>query len=148
MAREFTGRHMLLTLVGGFSIVVAVNFFMASEAASSFGGVTVENSYVASQKFNGWLDEARAQEALGWSAKLSRQPDGHLMVATAGVPAAAQISAELRHPLGLKEHPSLTFAPRGEMSYMSNEKVLAGRWTVRLTIVSGKDRWEREMPLE
>ncbi len=148
MAREFTGRHMLMTLVGGFGIVVAVNFYMASEAASSFGGVTVENSYVASQKFNGWLDEARAQEGLGWSAQLSRQPDGHLAISTAGVPTGAKVTAELRHPLGLKDHPSLTFAQQPDMRYMSNEKVEAGRWTVRLSIVSGNDRWQREIPLE
>ncbi len=148
MAREFTGRHMLLTLVGGFGVVVAVNFYMASKAASSFGGVTVENSYVASQKFNGWLEEAKAQEALGWSAQITRQDDGYLAVVTSGVPEGASMSAELRHPLGLKDRASLEFASQGEMRYVSNEKVDAGRWTVRLTIVSGSDRWVREMPLE
>ncbi|TNE34037.1 MAG: hypothetical protein EP350_02725 [Alphaproteobacteria bacterium] len=148
MAREFTGRHMLLTFVGGFGVVVAVNFYMASQAASSFGGVTVENSYIASQKFNGWLDEARAQEALGWGAELVRKDDGYLVVEAVGVPAGAEISAELRHPLGLKDRARLTFAPQAAMRYISNEKVESGRWTVRLTILSGKDRWEREMPLE
>ena len=148
MAREFTGRHMLLTLVGGFGVVVAVNFYMASQAASSFGGVTVENSYVASQKFNGWLDEARAQEELGWSAQIARRDDGYLVVTTAGVPQGAVMSAELRHPLGLKDRVSLRFAPQGEMRYIANEKIDDARWTVRLTIVSGSDRWEREMPIE
>lgn len=147
MAREFTGRHMLMTLVGGFGIVVAVNFYMASEAASSFGGVTVENSYVASQKFNGWLDEAKAQEGLGWSAELSRQVDGHLVVMTADVPADAKVTAELRHPLGLKDHPSLTFALQPDMRYISNERVEAGRWIVRISIVSGEDRWQREISI-
>ena len=40
--REFTGRDMALVLVGGFGIVVAVNFFMASLATGGFHGVVVE----------------------------------------------------------------------------------------------------------
>ena len=40
--------------------------------SSTFGGVVVENSYVASQDFNGWLDEARAERALGWDADVGR----------------------------------------------------------------------------
>lgn len=148
MPREFTGRHMLMTMIGGFGIVVAVNFYMASLAASSFAGVTVENSYIASQKFNSWLDEAKAQERLGWSAQLARTRDGRLSVMASGVPAGTKVSAQLRHPLGLKEQVSLSFRPHADTSYFSTEKVDAGRWIVRLKIVSGKDRWESEMPLE
>ncbi len=40
----FTGKHMAATMVGGFGIVIAVNFYMASLATSGFGGVVVENA--------------------------------------------------------------------------------------------------------
>ena len=72
MKREFTGRHFTAILLGWFGVVVTVNLFMASLATQGFGGVVVKNSYVASQKFNGWLDAAREQEALGWSAAVDR----------------------------------------------------------------------------
>ena len=55
MRREFTGRDMAKILVAGFGLVVAVNFGMATIAARSFSGTVVDNSYIASQKFNGWL---------------------------------------------------------------------------------------------
>ena len=64
MTRPFTGRHMFATLVVFFGIVIAVNFTMASYATTTFGGLVVENSYVASQKFNRWLDEAAAEGAV------------------------------------------------------------------------------------
>ncbi len=39
MTKRFTGWHFTAIMVGGFSIVVAVNLFMASMAVGSFGGV-------------------------------------------------------------------------------------------------------------
>ena len=53
----FTGRHITIIMVAFFAVVIAVNLLMARYATSTFGGVVVENSYVASQNFNKWLDE-------------------------------------------------------------------------------------------
>ncbi len=53
---SFTGKHMLGVMIAGFGIVAAVNFYMASLAVGGFHGIVVENSYVASQKFNDWID--------------------------------------------------------------------------------------------
>ena len=50
MTRKFTGWHMTAILVGFFAIVISVNLFMARAAIGSFGGVVVDNSYVASQR--------------------------------------------------------------------------------------------------
>jgi nitrogen fixation protein FixH len=59
MGRQFTGGTWR-RMVAFFGVVIAVNLTMARLAIGSFGGVVVENSYVASQKFNGWLDRPRA----------------------------------------------------------------------------------------
>ena len=64
MKREFTGKHSAAIIVSGFAIIIAVNLFMATLAVRGFGGVIVENSYVASQEFNDWLDAAEEQKAL------------------------------------------------------------------------------------
>ncbi|MFP5454579.1 MAG: FixH family protein, partial [Alphaproteobacteria bacterium] len=55
MRRGFTGRHMAASMVGFFTVVIAVNVTMATVASHSFGGTVVDNSYVASQRFNRWL---------------------------------------------------------------------------------------------
>ena len=57
--RRFTGYHMAAILVAFFGVIIAVNMVMATLATRTFGGVVVENSYVASQEFNGWLKDAR-----------------------------------------------------------------------------------------
>jgi len=54
----FTGKHFAVIIVAFFAVVIGVNLFMATQASATFGGVVVENSYVASQEFNKWLDEA------------------------------------------------------------------------------------------
>jgi len=61
MTKRFTGWHMTGILLGFFGIIVAVNFTMATLATRTFGGVVVQNSYVASQRYNEWLKAARAQ---------------------------------------------------------------------------------------
>lgn len=146
--REFTGKHMLAIMVGGFGIVAAVNFTMASFAVGGFHGIVVENSYVASQKFNSWMDEAEQMRALGWSATASRDEAGHVIVASEGVPNGAVVTAQLRRPIGTKQFADLTFAPLGNGQFRSAEPVDAGRWTVRLSIEANGKRWVEERALK
>lgn len=61
---EITGRKVLFFTVGAFGVIITVNLVMAYQAVSTFPGLEVQNSYVASQNF----DDARtAQLALGWT---------------------------------------------------------------------------------
>ena len=144
MRSEFTGRHMAAILVGGFGIVVAVNFTMATLANRGFGGVVVENSYVASQKYNDWLEQARAQQQLGFSAEVSRDNEGHLLVSTSDVPELATASAVIRRPLGQPDTREIRFERVGPDMLRSNEAVPAGRWTVRLTLDHEGRSWASE----
>lgn len=143
-AKPFTGRHMTAILIGGFGIVAAVNFYMASLATGGFHGIVVENSYIASQEFNGWLEEAEAQRALGWSAQGSRDEAGHVVIQTDGVPEGAVIKAELRRPLGTHEYVDLEFTRLGDGRLRSETPVTSGRWTMRLYIEAGGQRWAEE----
>ena len=115
MTRHFTGRHMAFILVAFFAVVIVVNLYMARMAGSTFGGVVVENSYVASQHFNRWLDEAAAERALGWQAAAERLPDGRISVRLSGLPTgtAPKVAAVARHPLGSLPDTDLAFAPQG-----------------------------------
>lgn len=61
---ELTGRKVLGITVTAFGIIIGVNVLMAYKAISTFPGLEVENSYVASQTFDA---ERKAQEALGWT---------------------------------------------------------------------------------
>ncbi len=141
--RPFTGRHMTMILVAFFGVVITVNMFMARAAVGTFGGTVVDNSYVASQHYNDWLAQGRAQRALGWDAALSRDPGGHLLVTlTASGTAmadASAITATARPPLGRAETRDVRFVALGEGRYRSVEPLAAGRLDVKLTVVRGSD---------
>jgi len=146
MIRPFTGRHITLILVTFFGIVIAVNVTMAYFASSTFGGLVVENSYVASQKFNGWLEKARTEQALGWSLEAARTADHHVIVTLTGV-ANAMVTAQVRHPLGRAPERALTFRPLGAGCYESIEPLPAGRWIVHLTAAAHGQRLNRVVDL-
>ncbi|MBU0554700.1 MAG: FixH family protein [Alphaproteobacteria bacterium] len=135
MTRKFTGRHIAAILVTFFGVVMAVNFTMAYLASSTFGGLVVKNSYVASQKFNGWLEQARAEKALGWSLELNRAEGGQLRAALRSADAPlvdATVFALVRHPLGRAPEQRLEFRALGEGRYESVGAIPAGRWIVHL----------------
>lgn len=61
---EITGRQVFAVTAGAFSIIIAVNLLLAYKAVSTFPGLEVANSYVASQDFN---SAKAAQLGLGWT---------------------------------------------------------------------------------
>lgn len=61
--REITGKHVLFFTVSAFAVIIAVNVLMAWKAVSTFPGLEVKNSYVASQRFDA---DRSAQQALDW----------------------------------------------------------------------------------
>ena len=143
----FTGKHMAAVFVGGFAIIIAVNLLMASVAVGSFHGTVVDNSYVASQKYNGWLKQAAASKALGWQAVPHRRADGRVVVETIAAPASARITATAERPLGAREDTALTFAPQGQGRWVSSESLAPGRWQLRLAIRAGNQAWAGEAEL-
>ena len=75
MTRIFTGWHMAAITISFFAITIAVNLTLAVFANTSWTGLVVENSYVASQTFNRDTSEARLQQAVGWQMKLAVKRD-------------------------------------------------------------------------
>ncbi len=61
--KPITGRKVALIFIGAFSVIITVNLILAFNAVSTFPGLEVRNSYVASQGFD--ADRA-AQVALDW----------------------------------------------------------------------------------
>jgi nitrogen fixation protein FixH len=146
---QFTGRHAASILIAFFAVVIAVNLFMARMASSTFGGVVVENSYVASQHYNAWLDEARAEAALGWSVAATRLSDGRVELKLAGagnIPTG--VTAVARHPLGHLPDRALHFVRGADGRYRSSELLAPGRWRLRIKARAGEQRWRQELDLQ
>lgn len=138
--RRFTGRHMALIMIAFFGVVVTVNVTMAVFASRTFGGKVVDNSYVATQRFNGWLEQARAQDRLGWSetVRLDGARRVELDLAAGGASLrGAEIAAEARHPVGREGDVPLRFAELAPGRYRSAQALPEGRWQVHFAIRSG-----------
>ena len=58
-----SGRTVLFSLVGFFTIVIGVNVTMMTLAISTMPGTEVESPYLAGIKYNAEISAARAQEA-------------------------------------------------------------------------------------
>ena len=132
MTRRFNGWHFTVIIIAFFGVVIAVNLTMAIFAMSTFGGVVVENSYVASQKYNGWLDAARRQDQLGWTIKPAIDDRRHVIVSV-NVDGAV-VSGFARHPLGREPDVALTFD-----GLRSVQALPPGRWAVHLLVRRGND---------
>lgn len=126
--RLLTGRHVLMMFCAGFGLIIAVNVTMAFNAVSTFPGLEVPNSYIASQSFD---SRRAAQEALGWEASATYQ-NGLLQVAVSDGSAAI----DPRHLAGMIGRPTtraadrkLALGPAGKMAI----DLAPGRWRLDLT---------------
>lgn len=131
-----TGWHMLAIVGVFFGVIIAVNLVMAYVAVGSFPGLTVKNSYVASQRHNELMERARAQEAMGWTSSIRADGDGlHVALKDAeGRPLRRlDVSLRLGRPASAREDRivELDAAPAG---YRSPEVLGPGRWVAELAV--------------
>lgn len=151
MRREFTGRHMAAILIGFFGLVIGVNVTMAVFASSTFGGTVVDNSYVASQKFNGWIEKGRAQAALGWTMAPERLADGRVALVLEGPQGAltgAGLDVVARHPLGRMPETPLAFHEVAPGRYVSDDTLADGRWQLHVAARHSGEAVDRIVPLQ
>ena len=136
--RKFTGYHATMLLVAFFGVVVTVNMVMARFAVTTFSGTVVDNSYVASQKYNGWLEQARKQKSYGWSVtKIERVGDFAFIEIAEADGAAMQgaiVSVIAEHPIGRTEAVRVKFYPVKPGYYKADKPMPKGRWKLKITI--------------
>lgn len=149
--KAFTGWHMLAIMVGWFGIVIAVNLFMAWNATSSWTGLVVKNSYVASQQFNEVTAEKRRQLAMGWKATPS-YADGVLTLdlrdAGRAPIADAIVTARLGRPSYDAQDHTVQFAERAPGLYAGATRLAGGVWNADVTVTdTGGAVWTRTLRL-
>ncbi|MCB1386096.1 MAG: FixH family protein [Nitratireductor sp.] len=133
---KFTGWHMLAIMVLFFGVIISVNLMLAFYANSSWTGLVVKNSYVASQEFNERTAERRQQMALGWKADLAYDR-GHLSVSLAGPDgkpvAVERFEAVIGRPAFEAEDRSVELARASTGDYDGATTLGTGLWQVDLT---------------
>lgn len=128
--RPFTGRHMLAITVAFFTVVIGVNITMAVISGSSWTGLVVDNSYVASQEYQDKLDAHRVQVAAGWVSEFSY--DGarvRLEVVSNGAPVVLSgLRIRLNRPIGTRDDRLLDLALQPDGTYAADVVLGDGMW--------------------
>lgn len=131
MTAPLTGRKVLFIVVSAFGVIIAVNLVMAWQAISTFPGLEVKNSYVASQSFD--ADRA-AQEALGWQVA-PEYADGTLSLIirdSAGLPArVAELKVLVGRTTHVRDDVAPDFAYRAGM-FVAPMALEPGNWLIHL----------------
>lgn len=150
MAGKFTGRHMVLCMVGFFGVIIAVNLLMATLAKQSWTGLVVKNSYVASQAFNDHLQAGRDQAALGWKSTFS-YTDGQFSFALQdrdGTPVKADhVDLEIGRPATEIADATLSMSPLFDSQFQLQHRLAPGLWDVRAKAQVGEKTYIRDLRL-
>ncbi|MCA0044415.1 FixH family protein [Celeribacter litoreus] len=132
MAREITGKHVLIWTVSAFAVIIGVNVFMAVQAVKTFPGLETANSYGVSQTFN---RDKEAQEALGWAVEaIDDQENLYVYIRDEeGNPVeVAEISGTLGRATTVAQDQDPEFVFNGE-AYVAQTGVLdEGNWNFRM----------------
>jgi nitrogen fixation protein FixH len=132
MAREITGKHVLIGVVSAFTVIIVVNFFMAYKAVSTFPGLEAKNTWYASQNFEA---TRKAQQALGWQVSEAYE-DGRLMLriteAASGQPAKV---ADMQVLVGRSTEAAADQMPvfiRDGGAFVAPVDLAPGKWLLRI----------------
>ncbi|MDY8109824.1 FixH family protein [Fulvimarina sp. 2208YS6-2-32] len=136
--RAFTGWHMLAIMVLFFGTVITVNVYMASRALSTWSGLVVENSYVASQTFDTDVADRRRQVELGYALEAS-YADETVTIALMRDDTPLRIaSAEgfAGRPVTAMEDRPLAFTIDGTGTATAAMHLPSGSWKADVTVVT------------
>jgi len=128
---ELTGRHVAIITVSAFAVIIAVNLTLAWKAVSTFPGLEVGNSYVASQAFDA---DRSAQRALGWTLKPGYEA-GELHLAftdAAGQPVTlGTLDVLVGRPTEAQQDSRPAFVARDGV-YVADAVLQPGKWMMKV----------------
>ena len=141
---------MLACMVAFFSVIIIVNFTMARFASSSWTGLVVQNSYVASQKFNKELERAEAQRQLGWRTHVE-YVDGALSIALMDREGAVLKPDTMRvssgRPAFERLDQQVELAAGQDGKYVHLFGFADGSWQVQIDARIGEEKYRRDLRL-
>lgn len=150
--RELTGKHVLISVVLFFAVLILVNGTFIFAAVGSFRGEDVKQSYRQGLEYNSVLDDRRAQAALGWTAIVDIEDNESDVSATGAKQIIVKIKdakgqsmsgvlikGRLRHPIDTARDIPLTFA--SGVPAIAEIRLSAGRWTLEAEAQRGDDKF-------
>jgi nitrogen fixation protein FixH len=133
---EFTGWHMFTIICMFFGTIITVNMILAFNAGSTWTGLVVKNTYVASQIFNEETEKLEQQRALGWSSDLKYQSAQLRLKLTdnnGALITGANVSAKIGNPVHETNDHMVSFTQIGEY-YVVDNNLENGLWQIDLQV--------------
>ena len=147
---RFTGWHMFAIMAVFFGIIIAVNLSMAFLASSSWTGLIVKNSYVASQQYNDELGQADEQKRLGWYSDIRYDDDG-LAVALYDKDNSVlwpnELILNIGRPAYEQDDRTLSLSSDNKGVFRFSEKLPLGTWQVRINAKVNNKQYRRDARL-
>lgn len=141
--RPFTGYHMIFVMVAFFGTIITVNLIMAYYANSTWSGLVVPNSYVASQEFNKTVADVKEQEARGWKDQLSASA-GQIrfgMTTANGAPVAlTSVSMIFRRPVTDRADAAVILKAEANGEWSATHPLADGIWIAEIDVTSPNEK--------
>jgi nitrogen fixation protein FixH len=134
-AKPMTGRKVFMMFAAAFSVIIGVNLTLAYKAVTTFPGLEVKNSYVASQSFN--ADRA-AQLALAWDVG-AKVVDNWLILSIRDADGNPVKVPSLESTLGRATHVGEDGIPAFEFdgnAYVAPVDLNPGNWNLRVVALA------------
>lgn len=138
--RIFTGWHMLGVMALFFGTIISVNLVMAWNASRSWSGLVVENSYIASQQFNGKVAETRVFAASGIKGRLTAEAGSVRYALTReGKPEqrADRVVAVFKRPVEEHEDVRIELERMDNGVFVAGNGLKPGQWVADMTAMAG-----------
>lgn len=144
--RRITGRMVLLGFIAFFGVIAAVNGVFMYLALSTWPGLTTLDSYKKGIVYNRTLDDAAAQQRLGWDSAVALSGDGILMISMndryGAALSGALASAVMTRPLGDEAALPVDLSEAQAGQYLGDFNApMAGRWIAEITVRRGGDSY-------
>ena len=151
--KKLTGKHVLISVIAFFTVLILVNGTFIFYAINSFRGEDVKGSYRQGLNYNSVINDRREQAALGWNAFVEVVPNGaessgenkktiavQIKNASGRKISVADIQGRLRHPIDTSLDIPLTFT--GNAPSVATVTIPAGRWTLEGEAVQNSDHFK------
>tara|TARA_R110000751_G_scaffold131275_3_gene233566 strand:- start:14527 stop:15036 length:510 start_codon:yes stop_codon:yes gene_type:complete len=134
-SETFTGWHMWGVLVLFFGTIIGVNGTMAYFATSSWSGLIVKNTYVASQQFDDDVAATRQMRSHGWASSLhvdSKAITYSLTNALGSDVPVDTVAVSFTRPVGEEQDQILPLERQDSGQYSTHHRMNAGQWVVQV----------------
>lgn len=145
--KEFTGRHMLIAILGFFFVILAANLTLVFFASNSWTGLVTKNGYKENQVFDKKTTEMETLLQAGYRLVPSYQ-NNKIQIKVLTNSSEPVLNADLDVLIGRVIHERddivVTFKHTSGGVYVADQILAPGLWQLKVLMhLDGEKRWQK-----